>query len=171
MQFQEEVADWNKKHPGAVPKIDPTTVIIPVVTELLDFYQLLRTRGKDLVEIVQMDKLGVNFLDLSRETFKAFTVGKEGQEKHICSSEKMHRIVQCARTSAIGDLDNVGAIAEIVHRWSKGPPRAGFPRRQFVRTEIPPQSVQYTTCLRHVGNSVQAYQSHSQVKLKKLAGL
>ncbi len=93
--FQGEVADWNKKHPGAVLKIDPTTVIIPVVTELLDLYQLLRTKGKDLVEIVQMDKLGVHFLDLSRETFnlKAFTVGKEGQEKHICSSEKMHRIV------------------------------------------------------------------------------
>jgi len=121
--FQEEVADWNKKHPGAVPKIDPTTVIIPVVTELLDFYQLLRTKGKDLVEIVQMDKLGVNFLDLSRETFKAFTVGKEGQEKHICSSEKMHRIVHCAtQTAALGDLDNVGAMAEIVHRWAvRGP--------------------------------------------------
>ncbi len=79
--FLEEVADWNKKHPGAVPKIDPTTVIIPVVTALLDFYQLLRTKGKDLVEIVQMDKSGVNFLDLSRETFKDFTVEKEGQEK------------------------------------------------------------------------------------------
>jgi hypothetical protein len=65
---------------GAVPKIDPTTFIIPVVTELLDFYQLFRTRGKDLVEIVQMDKLGVNFLDLSTETFKDFTVRKEGQK-------------------------------------------------------------------------------------------
>jgi hypothetical protein len=121
--FQEEVADWNKKVTGAVPRIDPTTVIIPVVTELLDFYQLLRTKGKDLVEIVQMDKLGVNFLDLSRETFKAFTVGKEGQEKHICSSEKMHRIVHCAtQTAALGDLDNVGAMAEIVHRWAvRGP--------------------------------------------------
>ncbi len=75
--FQKEVADWNKKHQGAVPKIDSTTVISPVVTELLDFYQLLSTRGKDLVEIVQMDKLGVNFLDLSRETFKDFTVGNE----------------------------------------------------------------------------------------------
>ena len=45
--FHEEVADWNQKHPGALPKFDPTTVIIPVVTELLDFYQLLRTKGKD----------------------------------------------------------------------------------------------------------------------------
>jgi hypothetical protein len=70
-----------------------------VVTELLDFYQLLWTKGKDLVEIVQMDKLGINFLDLSRETLKDFTVGKEGQEKHICSSEKMHRIVHCSGQS------------------------------------------------------------------------
>jgi hypothetical protein len=56
--------------------------------------ELLRTRGKDLVEMVQMDKSGVNFLDLStvsRETFKDFTVGKEWQEKHICSSEKMFK--------------------------------------------------------------------------------
>ncbi len=48
----------------------------------------------------------------------------------------------------------------------QGPPRAGFPRRQLVRTENPPQSVQYTTCLLHVGNSVQAYPRHSQVKVK-----
>ena len=70
-----------------------------------------------------MDKLGINFLDLSRETFKAFTVGKEGQEKHICSSEKMHRIVHCAtQTAALGDLDNVGVMAEIFHRWAvRGP--------------------------------------------------
>ena len=35
------------------------------------------------MEIVEMDKLGINFLDLSRDTFKDFTVGKAGQEKHI----------------------------------------------------------------------------------------
>ena len=121
--FLDEVADWNKKHPDRPPKIDPTTVIIPVVTELLDFYQLLRTKGKDLVDIVEMDKLGINFLDLSRETFKDFTVGKAGQEKHICASEKMHRIVHCAtQATALGDLCNVEAMAEIVHRWAvRGP--------------------------------------------------
>jgi len=121
--FQEEVADWNHKHPGAVPKIDPTTVIIPVVTELLDFYQLLRTKGKDLVEIVELDRLGNNFLNLSRETFKDYTVGKAGQEKHICSSEKMHRIVHCSgQAAALGDLGNVEAMSEIVHRWAvRGP--------------------------------------------------
>ena len=84
------------KHPAAAPKIDPTTAIIPVVTELLDFYQLRRTKGKDLVEIAAMDKLGINFVNLSRETFKDFTVGKAGKEKHISSSEKMHRMVRCA---------------------------------------------------------------------------
>ncbi len=57
--FQEQVADGNQKHPGAVPKLDSTAVIILVVTELLDFYQLLRTRGQDLVETVEMDKLGI----------------------------------------------------------------------------------------------------------------
>jgi hypothetical protein len=121
--FLDEVADWNKKHPDRPPKIDPTTVIIPVVTELLDFYQLLRTKGKDLVDIVELDKLGINFLDLSRETFKDFTVGKAGQEKHICASEKMHRIVHCAtQATALGDLCNVEAMAEIVHRWAvRGP--------------------------------------------------
>ena len=61
-------------------KIDPTSVIIPVVTELLDFYQLLRMKGKDLVELPEMDRIGRNFLDMSRETFKDFTVGKKGQE-------------------------------------------------------------------------------------------
>jgi hypothetical protein len=35
-------------------------------------------------------------------------------------------------------------------------------------TETPPQSVQYTTCQRHVGNSVQAYPSHSLVTVKNL---
>ena len=121
--FLDEVADWNKKHPDRPPKIDPTTVIIPVVTELLDFYQLLRTKGKDLVEIAEMDKLGNNFVNLSRETFKDFTVGKAGQEKHICSSEKMHRIVHCAtQATALGDLVNAEAMAEIVHRWAvRGP--------------------------------------------------
>ena len=59
------------------------------MTELLDFYQLLRMKGKDLVEIPEMDRIGRNFLDMSRETFKNFTVGKVGQEKHICSSEKI----------------------------------------------------------------------------------
>ena len=52
-----------------------------------------------------MDKLGVNFLDLSRETFKDFTVGKEGQENHICSSKKMHRIVNCATQTAALKLE------------------------------------------------------------------
>ena len=81
--LQEDVADWNQKHPDRPQRIDPTTVIIPVVTELLDFYQLLRTKGKDLVDIVELNKLGNNFLDLSRETFQDFTVGTTGQEKHI----------------------------------------------------------------------------------------
>ncbi len=73
--------------------------------------------------ILYLTLSGVNFLDLSRETFKDFTVGKEGQEKHICSSEKMHRIVHCAtQTAALGDLDNVGGMTEIVHRWAvRGP--------------------------------------------------
>jgi hypothetical protein len=121
--FQEEVADWNRKHPAAAPKIDPTTAIIPVVTELLDFYQLLRTKGKDLVEIAAMDKLGINIVNLSRETFKDFTVGKAGKEKHISSSEKMHRMVHCAtQAAAVGDLVNVEVMAEIVHRWAvRGP--------------------------------------------------
>ena len=92
------------------------------MTELLDFYQLLRTKGKDLVEIVEMDKLGVYFLDLSRETYKDFKIGKAGQEKHICASEKMHRIVHCAtQATAPGDLCNVEAMAEIVHRWAVRP--------------------------------------------------
>ena len=52
--FQEEVEDWNQKHP-LDPKIDPTSLIIPVVTELLDFYVLLRLKGKDMVEIPEMD--------------------------------------------------------------------------------------------------------------------
>ena len=71
--FWEEVADWNWKHPDRPSRIDPTTLIIPV-----DFYQLLRTKGKDLVDIVELDKLGNNFLDLSRETFQDFTVGSPG---------------------------------------------------------------------------------------------
>ena len=78
------------------PKIDPTSLIIPVVTELLDFYVLLRLKGKDMVEIPEMDRKARNFLDMTRETFKDFTVGSAamGNEKHICSSEKMHRLVQ-----------------------------------------------------------------------------
>jgi len=80
--FEDEVKEWNQQNP-LNRKIDPTGVIIPVVTELLDFYQLLRMKGKDLVEIPEMDRIGRNFLDMSRETFKNFTVGKVGQEKHI----------------------------------------------------------------------------------------
>ena len=44
--FWEEVADWNQKHPDRPPKVDPTTRIIPVVTELLDFYQLSSTKDE-----------------------------------------------------------------------------------------------------------------------------
>jgi hypothetical protein len=36
---------------------------------------------------------------------------------------------------------------------NQGPPRARVQRRRFVRTETPPQSVQYTTCRRHLWNS------------------
>jgi hypothetical protein len=70
-----------------------------------------------------LDRLGNNFLNLSRETFKDYTVGKAGQEKHICSSEKMHRIVHCSgQAAALGDLGNVEAMSEIVHRWAvRGP--------------------------------------------------
>ena len=70
-----------------------------------------------------MDRIGRNFLDISRETFKDFTVGKKGQEKHICSSEKMHRIVHCATQAAsFGDLVNTEAMSEIIHRIAvRGP--------------------------------------------------
>jgi hypothetical protein len=120
--FEDEVKEWNQQNP-LNRKIDPTGVIIPVVTELLDFYQLLRMKGKDLVEIPEMDRIGRNFLDMSRETFKNFTVGKVGQEKHICSSEKMHRIVHCATQAAsLGDLVNTEAMSEIIHRTAvRGP--------------------------------------------------
>jgi len=107
--FQEEVEDWNQKH-SLDPKIDPTSLIIPVVTELLDFYVLLRLKGKDMVEIPEMDHKAHNFLDMTRETFKDFTVGSaaNGNKKHICSSEKMHRLVHCAvQATNLGDLINM----------------------------------------------------------------
>ena len=107
------------------PKIDPTSLIIPVVTELLDFYVLLRLKGKDMVEIPEMDRKARNFLDMTRETFKDFTVGSAamGNEKHICSSEKMHRLVHCAvQATNLGDLINTEAMAETIHRIAvRGP--------------------------------------------------
>jgi hypothetical protein len=77
-----------------------------------------------LVAIPEMNRIGRRFLDLvSRETFGAFTVGKQGQEKHICSSEKMHIMVHCVtQAAALGDLINVEVMAEIIHRTAvRGP--------------------------------------------------
>jgi hypothetical protein len=93
------------------------------VTELLDFYALVRLKGKDMVEIPEMDAKAQKFLDMSREAFKDFTVGKAGNTKHISSSEKMHRLVHCATQAAgLGDLVNSEAMAEIIHRTAvQGP--------------------------------------------------
>ena len=70
-----------------------------------------------MVEIPEMDAKARKFLDMSKETFKDFTVGKQGQEKHICSSEKMHRLVHCTtKATAIGDLINTEAMPEMIHQ-------------------------------------------------------
>ncbi len=62
-----------------------------------------------------MDSNGRNFLDMSRETFKDFTVSKKGQKKHICSSEKMHRIVYCTiKGASLGDLVSTEA-SDLAH--------------------------------------------------------
>ena len=76
-----------------------------------------------MVEIPEMDAKARKFLDLSRETFKDFTVGKDGNKKHICSSEKMHRLVHCAcQAAAFKDLINTEAMAETIHRIAvRGP--------------------------------------------------
>ncbi len=66
--------------------------------------------------------------------------------------------------------DLLDGIQEMV-AVNQGPPLAIVPRSPYVRTETPPQSVQYNTCRLHADNSVQMYPSHSQVKIKKLAGL
>ncbi len=45
------------------------------------------------------------------EDIASVHLGKAGKEKHISSSEKMHRMVHCAtQAAAVGDLVNVEAI-------------------------------------------------------------
>jgi len=96
--FQNEVAEWNARHTAAEHVEDPTHKINSVVVQLLDWYALARLDCKDAVEICMMDNMAKKFLIDTRNIFQDFKVGKPGtlSEKHICSSEKMHRCLHQA---------------------------------------------------------------------------
>ena len=90
-----------------------------VVVQLLDWYALARLDCKDVVEICMMDNMAKTFLIDSRDTFQDFKVGKPGtaSEKHICSSEKMHRCIHAGtKITEYGNITNIGPFAEINHR-------------------------------------------------------
>ena len=96
---------------------DPSHKILPVIHTKLTFYQLYREDAKCAEEIFQMNSEAKNFLIQCRETFKDFKNGKEGQQKHICSSNKMHRLVHAGEQAAMfGNIENFLAMAEIVHK-------------------------------------------------------
>ena len=117
--FQNEVAEWNARHPAAEHVEDPTHRINLVVVQLLDWYALARLDCKDAVEVCMMDMMARTFLIDSRNTFQDFKVGKPGtaSEKHICSSEKMHRCLHAGtKITEYGNISNIGPFAEINHR-------------------------------------------------------
>ena len=113
--FQQEVESWNERHDIFVH--DPSHEILPVIHTKLTFYQLYREDAKCVEEMFQMNCEAKKFLVQCRETFKDFKNGKEGQQKHICSSNKMHRLVHCGEQAALfGNIENFLAMAEIVHK-------------------------------------------------------
>ena len=96
---------------------DPSLQILPIINTKLAFYQLYREDTKCAEEIHEMNCLPKRFLVQCRETFKAFKNGKEGRTKHICSSNKMHRLVHAGEQAAkFGNLENYLAMAEIIHK-------------------------------------------------------
>ncbi len=77
-------------------------------------------------------------------------------------------------TQIVLDQQESNWLSSKYSRYSSGTatsPCSASPLRQDRKSFLnPPQSVQCNTCLLHVGNSVQAYPSHLQVKLKKKLG-
>ena len=119
--FQEQVESWNETHDEFVD--DPSLELLPIFHTKLTFYQLYREDAKCIEEIHEQNREAKKFLVQCRTTFKDFQNGKEGQKKHICSSNKMHRLVHAGEQVAMfGNIENYLAMAEIVHKVHiKGP--------------------------------------------------
>lgn len=115
--FQEQVESWNAGARDDDMVEDPSADVIPIVHTKLTFYQLYRENAKCIEEIHEMNCEAKKFLRQCRETFKAFKNGKEGRKKHICSSNKMHRLVHGGEQAAkFGNIENFLAMAEIIHK-------------------------------------------------------
>ena len=119
--FQHQVESWNETHDDFVA--DPSLQIIPILHTKLAFYQLYREDAKCVDEIHEMNCQSKKYLIQCRETFKDFKNGAPGRQKHICSSNKMHRLVHAGEQVAkFGNIENFLAMAEIVHKVHiKGP--------------------------------------------------
>jgi hypothetical protein len=119
--FQQEVADYNRENHTMLE--DPAMKVLPVLNNLLSWYHMYRLRGKDMDEIFEMDRLGNRFVTTCRTTFEGLTVGTGARTKHICASNKMHRIKHAGeQTLKLGDSRNFGAMAEQNHKLHvKGP--------------------------------------------------
>ena len=81
--------------------------------------------AKCVDEILEMNCAAKKFLILCRETFtgRDFNNRVPGRQKHICSSNKMHRLVHGGeQVTKFGNVENFLAMAEIVHKMHiKGP--------------------------------------------------
>ena len=112
---------WTEIHNDVVA--DPTHHILPILHTKLTFYQLYKEDAKCIDEIYEMTCQAKKFLIQCRDTFKDFKNGRPGRQKHICSSNKMHRLVHSGEQVAkFGNIENFLAMAEIVHKVHiKGP--------------------------------------------------
>jgi len=109
--FQDQVESWNETHDVFVD--DPSLQILPIIHTKLTFYQLYREDAKSVEEIHEQNCAAKKFLVQCRETFKDFKIGKEGQQKHICSSNKIHWL--CTQVNRWPCL----VILRIIWPWQK----------------------------------------------------
>jgi hypothetical protein len=117
--FQRHVESWNETHNAFVA--DPTLQILPILHTKLTFYQLYREDAKCVDEIHEMTSESKKFLKQCRETFRDFKNGAPGRQKHICSSNKMHRLVHSGeQVVKFGNLDNYLAMEETQY-WARCP--------------------------------------------------
>ena len=117
--FQRHVESWNETHNDFVA--DPSLQILPILHTKLTFYQLYREDAKCVDEIHEMTSESKKFLKQCRETFKDFKNGVPGKQKHICSSNKMHRLVHSGeQVVKFGNLDNYLAMEETQY-WARCP--------------------------------------------------
>ena len=113
-----QVESWNETHDQFVA--DPSLQILPILHTKLTFYQLYREDAKCVDEIHEMNCAAKKILIQCRETFRDFKNGAPGKQKHICSSNKMHRLVHGGeQVTKFGNVENFLNLRRRIKAWER----------------------------------------------------